>query len=98
MYYRTKRLIFLAFVFLPCVTVAALVRVTESERLRAYLLELLVETLDVAGCSFQKFGQWLSMRPDMFPPDMVSALSTLRQDIPPHDIIHTRKMIKESFG
>lgn len=32
----------------------------------------------------QRFGQWLSMRPDMFPPDVIVVLSKLRADAPAH--------------
>jgi len=75
MYFKTKRFLYLFAVFLPCVTLAAVVHVTESEKMRAYLLAHLVEALHSAGCGFQKFGQWLSMRPDLFPPDVIAVLS-----------------------
>jgi len=38
------------------------------------------------------------MRPDMFPKELVIAMSKLRQDVPSHSFTHTRRMIKESFG
>jgi len=38
------------------------------------------------------------MRPDVFSPDVIEALSKLRDDIPCHRHKHTRRMIKESFG
>lgn len=98
MYFKTKRFLYLFAVFLPCVTMAAIVRVTENEKMRAYLLTHLVEALHAAGCGFQKFAQWLSMRPDLFPPDVIAALSNLRQDTPPHSMAHTRKILKESFN
>jgi len=98
MYFKTKRFLYLFAVFLPCVTMAAIVRVTENEKMRAYLLEHLVEALHAAGCGFQKFGQWLSMRPDLFPPDVIAALANLRQDTPPHSMTHTRRILKESFN
>jgi aarF domain-containing kinase len=98
MYFKTKRFLYLFAVFLPCVTMAAIVHVTESEKMRAYLLVHLVEALHSAGCGFQKFGQWLSMRPDLFPPDVIAALANLRQDTPPHSMAHTRRILKESFN
>jgi predicted unusual protein kinase regulating ubiquinone biosynthesis (AarF/ABC1/UbiB family) len=98
MYFKTKRFLYLFAVFLPCVTMAAIVHVTESERMRAYLLVHLVEALHSAGCGFQKFGQWLSMRPDLFPPDVIKALANLRQDTPAHSMAHTRKILKDSFN
>lgn len=96
--FRTKRFFFLFAVFLPCMTVAGLGKLTGSQDLRAFGLDLLVEALNFAGCGMQKFGQWLSMRPDMVPADVVAALSSLRSDVPAHHIRHTRKMIVESFG
>jgi aarF domain-containing kinase len=38
------------------------------------------------------------MRPDMFPKDVIDALSKLRCDAPSHDMKHTRKEIQSSFG
>lgn len=97
MCYKTKRFFFLVAVFLPCMTVAGLGELTGSEELRALGIQLLVKSFNHAGCGLQKFGQWLSMRPDMIPADVVAALSSLRQDVPPHNIHHTRRMLKESF-
>lgn len=94
----TKRLFYLTLLFMPCATIGLVVQFTNNEEWRKYWLELLVRTFEAAGCGFQKFGQWMSMRPDMFPRDVVEAMSKLRDDIPAHDIAHTRKMIRESFG
>ena len=52
----------------------------------------------MSGCSIIKFGQWLSMRPDIIPPDVIEALSKLRDSTSEHSIGHTRAMIKKSFG
>jgi len=98
MYFRTKRFIFLFAVFVPCLTMGAISKLTGSETARSKFLEMLVNAFNSAGCGLQKFGQWLSMRPDMLPADMIAALSQLRQDIPAHDLEHTREMVRESFG
>jgi len=98
MYFRAKRFLYLVAVFLPCVTVSGIGKMTGSEGVRAYGLELLVKAFDAAGCGLQKFAQWLSMRPDMIAPDIIQALSSLREDTPAHNIEHTRAMLKESFG
>jgi len=97
-YFRAKRLLYLVAVFLPCVTVASIAQITGREDLRAYGLDLLVRAFESAGCGLMKFGQWLSMRPDMIPADVIHALSSLRQDTPCHSLEHTRAMIQESFG
>lgn len=98
LFFRTKRFIFLFAVFLPCVTVAGLGKITGSEELRTKSLDLLTAALNAAGCGVQKFGQWLSMRPDMVPPDVIETLAAFQQDVPAHHIKHTRKMVLESFG
>jgi len=98
MLFRVQRILYLTALFVPCVAVSAVMHFSEEEYWRKYWLEVLVQTLEAAGCSFQKFGQWLSMRPDMFPADMIAALSKLRDDVPTHGFEHTRKMILESFG
>ncbi len=48
---------------------------TRGERLRRAFVEL--------GPSFIKFGQALSTRPDVVPPDLVAELSRLQDDVPP---------------
>jgi len=98
MYIKTKRTVFLAVIFTPCAVLYGLAEWTNSEDWRGYWLRLLVQTVELSGCSFQKFAQWCSMRPDMFSADLVEALSKLRCDAPPHDYEHTRAIIKESFG
>ena len=45
-----------------------------------------------------KFGQWISMRPDMFPRDLCEMCANLRQNAPTHEFHLTRDMIRESFG
>jgi len=96
--YRTARMLYLSFIFTPCTLLGLAAMVTKSETLREYWLDLLVSTLEKAGCTFQKFGQWLSMRPDMFPKDVIDALSKLRCEAPPHEMKHTRAEIVSSFG
>jgi len=96
--YRTARVLYLSFIFTPCTLVGIAAALTKSSTLREYWLDLLVSTIEKAGCTFQKFGQWLSMRPDMFPKDVIDALSKLRCEAPSHDMSHTRKEITSSFG
>jgi len=95
---RFKRFVYLTFLFVPCACVGVMVSFTQDSKWREYWLDLLVHTFESAGCGFQKFGQWMSMRPDMFPADIVNAMSRLRQNAPPHEYRHTRRVIRESFG
>eukprot|EP00467_Chlorarachnion_reptans_P004569 CAMPEP_0114512114 /NCGR_PEP_ID=MMETSP0109-20121206/14787_1 /TAXON_ID=29199 /ORGANISM="Chlorarachnion reptans, Strain CCCM449" /LENGTH=486 /DNA_ID=CAMNT_0001691745 /DNA_START=433 /DNA_END=1889 /DNA_ORIENTATION=+ len=98
MYITTKRTLFLAVIFTPCALMYGLAELTESDEWREYWIRVLVHTVELSGCSVQKFAQWCSMRPDMFPADVVEALSKLRCDAPPHALEHTREVIRESFG
>lgn len=83
---------------MPCAAVGLVVLLTRSPRWRARWLEILVSTMERAGCSFQKFGQWLSMRPDMVAPDVANALAKLRTESPAHDFEVTRDVLRESLG
>jgi len=49
--------------------------ITRAERVRLALEEL--------GPTFIKFGQIISTRPDLLPPDFVTELSRLQDDVPP---------------
>ncbi len=63
-----------------------------SERgrhLRAMLEEL--------GPTFVKFGQLLSMRPDVLPPDLISELRSLQDDVKPFAFADVRRVIQEDF-
>lgn len=53
-------------IFLPLVaaSIATLI-LPVPESWRESLPNYLVKKLEEAGCSFQKMGQWLSMRPDV---------------------------------
>lgn len=98
-YVTVKRALHLITVFVPFGFVSMAVTIFDKdEGLREYWLGLMVRSLERAGCSFMKFGQWLSMRPDLFPADVIDALSKLRNDAPSHSIEHTRQSILTSFG
>jgi aarF domain-containing kinase len=66
--------------------------------LRAEWCKALIDALNQAGMSMIKFGQWISMRPDMFPADLIEALKGLRDDVPPHSYEETIHQVEESFG
>ncbi len=92
------RIFQLIYVFTPVAFALAMSHLTGDEAWRKYFLDLLIETMQEAGCAFQKFGQWLSMRPDCFEPDTIEALARLRSEVNPHDLAHTRQAFRESFG
>ncbi len=63
---------------------------TRGERLRKALLE--------AGPLYIKFGQMLSTRRDLLPPDIADELAQLQDQVPPFSSAVARKMIKETLG
>ncbi|CAE7252314.1 unnamed protein product [Symbiodinium sp. CCMP2456] len=97
--YRSQ-VVFLAWVFAPfmCASTLLVVFGKESRTWREYWLHQLLECTQRAGAAFQKFGQWLSMRPDMFPPDVILVLSKLRADAPAHSGVVSRRMLKVQLG
>jgi predicted unusual protein kinase regulating ubiquinone biosynthesis (AarF/ABC1/UbiB family) len=93
---RTLKLLF---VFAPIVAASSLLPVLSGRPdFMNWYLTLLVRTLEDAGASFQKLGQWLSMRPDLFDESVIKALSSLRDDGPRHSFAHTCKLLEEAFG
>lgn len=66
--------------------------------LRNIWYRLLVWTLEQAGCAFIKWGQWAATRPDLFPPKMCSALSSLQSGVPPHSWRDTERIVSDALG
>jgi ubiquinone biosynthesis protein len=56
------------------------------------------EMLDELGPTFVKFGQLLSMRPDVLPPDIISELRGLQDDVTPFSFEAASQVIEESLG
>eukprot|EP00494_Astrolonche_serrata_P032369 UN32638 len=54
--------------------------------------------INQAGCGFQKFAQWLSMRPDKFHPDFIKVCSNFREGSPSHSLQETKDIFKQDFG
>jgi len=98
-WFVVKRSVFLAWVFAPFMWAStAVLLFSDSTRVREAWLEQMLRCLERAGAAFQKFGQWLSMRPDMFPPDVIEALSKLRSDAPSHPLEVSREMLRDQLG
>jgi len=55
------------------------------------------ELLDELGPTFVKFGQLLSTRPDVVPPDIVAELRSLQDDVRPFPFAAARKVIEAEF-
>src|SRR3954449_12948312 len=56
------------------------------------------EVLDELGPTFVKFGQLLSTRPDVVPPDIVIELRGLQDDVRPFPFEQAERVIEEDLG
>jgi ubiquinone biosynthesis protein len=56
------------------------------------------EMLDELGPTFVKFGQLLSTRPDVLPPDIIAELRSLQDDVTPFPFADVRRVIEEELG
>jgi ubiquinone biosynthesis protein len=56
------------------------------------------ELLDELGPTFVKFGQLLSMRPDVLPPDIIAELRGLQDDVRPFAYEEVERVIQEELG
>ncbi|KAI5307378.1 Ubiquitin-conjugating enzyme E2 6 [Ascosphaera pollenicola] len=65
---------------------------------RLWWYELLVCSMESAGATFIKLGQWAASRTDIFPPELCNLLSTLHSNAPSHPFEVTRETICRAFG
>src|SRR5919108_602171 len=56
------------------------------------------EALDELGPTFVKFGQLLSMRPDVLPPDIIAELRGLQDDVRPFPFAQVEEVIEADLG
>lgn len=56
------------------------------------------EMLDELGPTFVKFGQLLSTRPDLVPPDVVTELRKLQDDVTPFPLEDVERVVREELG
>jgi ubiquinone biosynthesis protein len=56
------------------------------------------EMLDELGPTFVKFGQLLSMRPDVLPPDIIAELRSLQDDVTPFPFAEAEQVIQAELG
>jgi len=56
------------------------------------------EMFDELGPTFVKFGQLLSTRPDVVPPDIIAELRKLQDDVSPVPIEDVERVIREELG
>src|SRR5438270_5222922 len=56
------------------------------------------EMLDELGPTFVKFGQLLSTRPDVLPPDIITELRGLQDDVRPFPFAQVEQVVEEDLG
>src|SRR5437870_5155082 len=56
------------------------------------------EMLDELGPTFVKFGQLLSTRPDLVPPDIIAELRGLQDDVRPFPYADVERVVREELG
>jgi ubiquinone biosynthesis protein len=56
------------------------------------------EMLDELGPTFVKFGQVLSTRPDVVPPDIIAELRGLQDDVRPFPYAEVERVVREDLG
>jgi ubiquinone biosynthesis protein len=56
------------------------------------------EMLDELGPTFVKFGQLLSTRPDIVPPDIIAELRGLQDDVSPFPYSDVERVVREELG
>lgn len=55
------------------------------------------DMLDELGPTFVKFGQLLSTRPDIVPPDIIAELRSLQDDVRPFPYADVERVIREEL-
>ncbi len=68
---------------------------TVPRRSRAERIRLALESL---GATFIKFGQVMSTRPDLLPPDVIAELSKLQERVPPFPSDVAIQLLRDEFG
>lgn len=86
----------IAVVFSPLIVSSPFAYVFTSTRSRWY--DLLARTLEFAGPTWIKLGQWASTRRDLFPSLLCDELSRLHTDVSPVRSAHVEHVVERSFS
>ncbi|MEJ2661863.1 MAG: AarF/UbiB family protein, partial [Desulfobacteraceae bacterium] len=62
------------------------------------IYERIRHVLEDLGPTFIKFGQIMSLRPDLLPTDLLFELSKLQDDVPPVETAEIRTVVTKSLG
>ena len=91
------RLLYLSLLFLPVLLTSGLAAVSQLFRTHVWFW-LLSQSIALSGAAFIKWGQWASTRPDMFPSELCSALTSLQANAPEHSWAYTEAQIQAELG
>jgi predicted unusual protein kinase regulating ubiquinone biosynthesis (AarF/ABC1/UbiB family) len=70
-------------------------RLSEQEKNASFIPKDFVKRVLSLGPTFIKLGQVLSTRPDILPPQYISALELLQEHVPPFDFTQVKKIIEQ---
>ncbi|KAJ3305732.1 hypothetical protein HDV03_001140 [Kappamyces sp. JEL0829] len=100
-----SRMVVLAFLFAPCAVSFPIWYLAVRHDLqldrppkKVWWVNYFIWTLEVAGPTWIKIGQWASSRIDLFPGWFCHALSKLQTNVSPHSFYHTRHIVESALG
>ena len=89
------RALFLLFLFMPCAILYPLFHFNIIDNIFYTTLKY---TLEFAGPTFVKIGQWMSTRTDMFPNGLCLSLSELQSNVRPVDCKIVKQILEKEIG
>ena len=99
------RFLHLVIIFVPVIAAVPLIwfgrRQKEHDNERTGTLwwyAFLVYSMERAGPTFIKLGQWAASRSDIFPSQMCNTMSSLHSNAPAHSLVDTKRTIVKAFG
>ncbi|GES90640.1 ABC1-domain-containing protein [Rhizophagus clarus] len=99
------RFTYLLCIFLPLIIGSPLIllgkKVPECNNERTGTLwwyNRLMRSMEMAGPTFIKLGQWAASRTDIFPQEMCIRLSKLHSAVDPHPFYETKEIIEKAFN
>lgn len=82
----------------PCVWMGRVQAGRDNERSGAlWWYGVLVRSMELAGPTFIKLGQWAASRSDIFPTELCAILSKLHANAPAHSLRQTRWTVEAAF-
>ncbi|RPB17057.1 ABC1-domain-containing protein [Morchella conica CCBAS932] len=99
------RFVTLVTIFVPLILAIPLVylgkRLPEKNNERQgtiWWYAFLIKSMEQAGPTFIKLGQWAASRTDIFPTEMCEMMSKLHSNARPHSLHETKRIISHAFG